>query len=124
MKSRITLLAGLAALLPLLVLLLTTANPANASATITVTTNQDVINGNDSLCSLREAVIAANTDAASGSAAGECMAGNGADTILLLSGTYALAIAGINENASRSGDLDLASPVTITGAGPLTCLVF
>ena len=42
----------------------------------------------------------------------------GNDVILLQSGVYALSIAGINENASFSGDLDLTDSLTIIGAGP------
>lgn len=53
---------------------------AHAATTITVTTNSDVT-ANDGECTLREAIIAANDDAASGAAAGECAAGSGADTI-------------------------------------------
>ena len=40
------------------------------AVTISVTTPTDVVDGNDGLCSLREAVIAANINAASGAAAG------------------------------------------------------
>jgi CSLREA domain-containing protein len=56
--------------------------PASAhSATITVNSTADTA-ANDGACTLREAIIAANTNTASGAAAGECAAGAaGLDTI-------------------------------------------
>src|SRR5262249_29262355 len=39
------------------------------------------------------------------------------NTIKLRSGTYALTIAGANEDAGAAGDLDITNNVTITGAG-------
>ncbi len=58
-------------------------------AVIGVTTTGDVVNGNDGLCSLREAVAAANTNTASGAAAGECIAGGtGADRVVLPAGNW------------------------------------
>lgn len=51
------------------------------AATITVTSTADTA-ANDGVCTLREAIIAANTNTASGAAAGECVAGAaGLDTI-------------------------------------------
>lgn len=89
------------------VLLGVMAGPA-AAATIDVTTTADVI-ANDGQCSLREAVTAANTDTASGSAPGECQAGTpGGNQIVLGSGTYRLS----------SGELDVTSPITLIGQGP------
>jgi Ca2+-binding RTX toxin-like protein len=41
----------------------------------------------------------------------------GADTIVLLPGTYRLTIAGQDENDARSGDLDITESLTIIGAG-------
>lgn len=51
-----------------------------AAATITVNSTSDS-SANDGVCTLREAITAANSDIASGLAAGECVAGSGADTI-------------------------------------------
>jgi CSLREA domain-containing protein len=63
------------------------------AATIEVNTLSDVI-GNDGACSLREAVIAANTNTASGDLVGECAAGAaGLDEIIVPAGTYSLSIA-------------------------------
>ena len=73
------------------------AAPAGA-ATITVSTTGDTI-GDDGVCSLREAVIAANTNAASGATLGECAAGEVAPTVDVINipaGTYTLTIAPIN----------------------------
>jgi CSLREA domain-containing protein len=65
-----------------------------AGSTITVNSTSDVANGTDGLCTLREAIIAANSNTSSGAAAGECLAGSNsdADTIDLtgLTGTITL----------------------------------
>jgi CSLREA domain-containing protein len=92
-----------------------------AASTITVTTTSDLV-ADDGLCSLREAVIAANTDTASGSEPGECLAGNGDDTInfslaLPLPSTFVLTRSGANEDNAATGDLDIMGTLTINGAG-------
>lgn len=53
-------------------------------------------------CSLREAIIAANTVA-------------GADTVKLPAGTYTLSIDGAGENAAATGDLDITDSLTLSG---------
>lgn len=55
--------------------------PLSQAATITVNSTADNV-ANDGACTLREAITAANTDTASGAAAGECAAGSGADDIV------------------------------------------
>ncbi len=50
------------------------------AASITVNSNADT-QADDGVCTLREAIVAANTDTASGATAGECAAGSGADAI-------------------------------------------
>lgn len=55
-------------------------------------------------CSLREAVILANALA-------------GADTVVLGAGMFQLTRAGAGEDAGLTGDLDVAGPLTIQGAG-------
>ena len=54
--------------------------------------------------SLRSAIMAANAQ-------------GGSNTINLPGGTYKLTIAGANEDADRTGDLDITSNLTISGAG-------
>jgi CSLREA domain-containing protein len=89
-----------------------------ASTSIVVNTTEDVKKGNDGRCSLREAIIAANSDKQSGGKPGECAAGSGADTIILPAGAYILSRTDAgNEDASQTGDLDIFSDVTIEGAG-------
>ena len=84
--------------------LLLAAASAAAAATITVSTTTDEVNA-DGDCSLREAVRAANTNAA----VDACPAGSSAaqDTIVLADGAlYELTITGI-EDAALQGDLDI-----------------
>ncbi len=91
--------------------------PVAIARTITVTTTADVV-ANDGRCSLREALTAAATDTASGTAAGECPAGSGADTIVLGAGTYGLSLTGPPDDDNATGDLDItAGTVTVIGAG-------
>ena len=89
--------------------------PARA-ASITVTTTSDEY-GAGAGCSLREAIRAANTNAAFGG----CPAGAaGSDTINLGAGTYQLTIAnagGTNEDGNATGDLDILESLIIQGAG-------
>ena len=82
------------------------------AADIAVTTTVDV-SADDGLCSLREAVEAANTGTASGSLSGECIGGGLADTVTLAAGTYTL----------DAGELDLASPMTLVGDGSGTTIL-
>ena len=95
---------------------LLTATPPRAAhaATITVNTTADE-NGAGANCSLREAITAANTNAAFGG----CAAGSGVDVITLPAGTYQLTLAnvGANEDNNATGDLDILGPLTISGAG-------
>ncbi len=86
-------------------------SPPALASTLTVTTTADELNS-DGDCSLREAVQAANTDAA----VDACTAGSGPDMISLSAGTYALSIIG-REDANAAGDLDITSKVTVKGAG-------
>lgn len=53
---------------------------AKAAGVITVNSNNDTT-ANDGVCTLREAIVAANNDTASGAAGGECAAGSDTDTI-------------------------------------------
>ena len=94
------------------------AAPNAAAATIPVTSTGDTV-ANDGACSLREAVSAANTNTPSGAAAGECPAGSAgptADTVSVGTGSFNLA--GAAEDANASGDLDVGT--NGPGSGPLT----
>ena len=81
------------------------------AATFTVTKTADTNDGTcDADCSLREAVVAANT-------------GTGADQIELGAGVFLVAIPGTGEDAAATGDLDITEEVTIVGAGPALTVV-
>ena len=92
--------------------------PSPAQTTIYVTTTSDAIAADD-LCSLREAVIAANTD----SAVDGCPAGSGADTIVLSAAmTYTLSkdddgSGHQTDFGADNDDLDITSTITIQGNG-------
>ena len=60
--------------------------------------------------SLRSAIMAADAD-------------GGSNTIKLRSGTYTLTIAGANEDASATGDLDITSNLTIKGSGSRSTII-
>lgn len=101
----------------LLVLVLFGLQPAAsvAGSAIVVTTASDVI-ADDGMCSLREAVIAANTDAATSG----CPAGNGADVITFdaaLPAPVHITLQSSNpapdDDSSLTGDLDFAGVVTL-----------
>jgi CSLREA domain-containing protein len=88
---------------------------ALAAGPILVTTTADEYGANPGACSLREAIDAANTNAAFGG----CAAGSpGADTITFgVNGTFRLTIAGRDDDSNATGDLDIAEDLTITGNG-------
>ncbi|MCB8982495.1 MAG: tandem-95 repeat protein [Ardenticatenaceae bacterium] len=87
-----------------------------AHSYIVVNSYLDVKVSNDGKCTLREAVIAANQDKRSGRDSGECAAGHGADTIILPAGVYRLSRTDNgSENASQTGDLDIAGDLVILG---------
>ena len=92
---------------------------ATHATTIAVTTTDDEINA-DGDCSLREAIKAANTNAA----VDACAAGQSdqVDTITVPAGTYTLALAG-NDDNDAVGDLDIRDDVTITGAGAAATII-
>jgi CSLREA domain-containing protein len=98
------------------VVLFAIASVASA-ATVNVNTTTDVV-AVDGLCSLREAITSVNKQAASGNLNGECAAGDGNnDTIIVPSGSYRLALAGIDEDNNATGDLDILANVVLQGAG-------
>jgi len=88
------------------------------AATINVTTTVDGL-VSDGQCSLREAIIAANTD----TAAESCPAGSGDDIISVPTGTYGLTVTGSDEDDGSTGDLDIRASVAIQGAGADNTLI-
>jgi CSLREA domain-containing protein len=88
------------------------------AATIIVSAPADDTTSNGN-CTLREAVIAANTDAA----VDACAAGSGADVITVPAGTYLLTLVGAGEDAAATGDLDVTADVEIQGAGAASASV-
>lgn len=65
----------------LVVVLISSLSRVNAASTITVNSTADD-QANDGACTLREAILASNTDTASGAAVGECVAGSGAGDLI------------------------------------------
>jgi CSLREA domain-containing protein len=77
-------------------------------------------NGGGRSCSLREAIQAADADAAFGG----CPAGGGDDTISLAAGTYGLSIPpGTTGDDKLDGDLDVASQLTISHPGVMPAVI-
>ncbi len=94
------------------------------AATINVDSTFDDLdqapNGN---CTLREAIVAANSN----SAVDGCMAGEPGpgitDVVVVPGGIYTLSIAGSGEDQAQTGDLDLTDSVSIEGAGARDTIV-
>ena len=90
--------------------------PAHGAGPIAVTTTNDTI-ADDGFCSLREAVIAANSD----SSFHDCPGGSGADTIIFDAQlprpvVITLTLTGADEDGAQSGDLDVMGTLAIVGA--------
>jgi CSLREA domain-containing protein len=101
------------------VMRLAVASGSAGAATIVVNTTDDdgLIDGD---CSLREAIMAANTDAVLDA----CPAGSGTDEIIVPAGSYEFAISPDGTpNDGEDGDLDILADVTITGAGAATTII-
>lgn len=95
-------------------LTIASASPAGA-ATINVDTTVDEYAVDNGRCSLREAIYAANNDAAAPASGCEEALGN--DTINLPAGTYVLDEAPAGDDIAVSGDLDITEFVTIVHSG-------
>lgn len=108
--GRFLLVLSLATVLTWITLVALAFPEVAVAAVIPVNTTADELNS-DGDCSLREALVAANSD----SPVSGCPAGSGADTIELPAGTYFLTIAGFAEDAAATGDLDVNSDVTFLG---------
>ena len=96
-----------------------TATPTPAANIFTVTSTADaadadlgdgICDDGASRCTLRAAIMEAN-------------ALPGRNIINLPAGTYNLTIAGIGEDAARTGDLDIAGHLSITGADRATTII-
>jgi CSLREA domain-containing protein len=88
------------------------ASSAGAATVVPDTFADDnTTNGN---CTLREAIQAANANAA----VDGCIPGSAADTIPLAAGTYSLSLPGRHDDAAATGDLDITdrAGLTIRGA--------
>jgi hypothetical protein len=86
------------------------------AATINVTGTGDTLS-NNGVCTIREAIINANNDAATWT---DCAAGSGSDTIVLPAGTITMTIPNTPssfspEELALRGDLDITSSMTISG---------
>jgi len=97
-------------------MLISAAFTSTSAATITVTALNDTLINNGA-CSIREAIINANNDAATWP---DCAAGSGTDDINLPAGVITLSIPNLpsgftDENQCLTGDLDINSPMTING---------
>jgi pentapeptide MXKDX repeat protein len=139
MKSRAELVGRLCTVALCLSLVFTLAlvlggpvGTGQASTTIVVNSTEDEKKGKDGLCTLREAIIAANSDKPSGGRKGECAGGSGADVIILaaapdpVTGTalYTLSRSDSGkEDAASTGDLDIWDDVRITAEGPYDVLI-
>jgi CSLREA domain-containing protein len=91
--------------------------------TIVVSIQTDTVDEGDGKCSLREAVIAANNNKASGIVKGECAAGTGVDTIIVPVGTHRIQIDGADEQRAATGDLDIRESVNLYGAGKASTVI-
>ncbi|MFN7950370.1 MAG: choice-of-anchor Q domain-containing protein [bacterium] len=89
---------------------------STASATLyeVHATADDADQGANGNCTLREAVLAANSNAA----VDACAAGSpGEDTIVLDAASYALTIVGSAEDSAATGDLDVREDLRLAGRG-------
>jgi len=105
---------GLGLILATMWLLGGTPGAVARAATVGVTTLSDGV-VNDGACTLREAIIVANTDTA---ANGCTRSGFGPDVITLTAGVYVLATPGRGDDLGLTGDLDITDTVMLVGAGP------
>lgn len=94
-------------------LTLSAAAAESRAATIRVAAGEVAIGANG-LCSLREAIVNANNNAATHI---DCAAGSGDDTIVLPAGIYTTDQGAAGEDFSVTGDLDFRSNIIINGEG-------
>ena len=97
--------------------------PVAAASNIVVSTTNDVV-ADDGLCSLREAIIAANNN----STYLGCVVGSGDHTIQFDPGlpkpaTFILTLSGSGEDAGLTGDLDFTASMKIVGDGQTNTII-
>ncbi len=100
-----------------ILIFLSAASPA-AAVGITVNSFDDTVIPGDGNCTLREAIINANSD--SDTTAGDCAAGSGPDAIILETGTYALLLA---DESPDSGPLAVWDALTIAGVNAAATVI-
>ena len=92
------------------------AMPVSATTIAVDSTADDFDQGDNGNCTLREAILAANGNAAvDGCAAGQ--PGPEVDLVSLPAGTFVLALGPNGDDAALHGDLDLTDDVEVRGAG-------
>lgn len=103
-----------AVLLSLGMAAIVTAHANAATITVNGTADENSSTPANAVCTLREAILSANTN----TAVGGCAAGAGAsDTVVIPAGTFTLALAGGGEDAGQTGDLDVLGDTVLQGAG-------
>jgi len=90
-------------------------------ATLLGNSTEDNLVAGDGLCTLREAILNANSD--TDTTLGDCPPGGGADLVILPTGTITLALDGTGEDTALTGDLDISDDLTIRGEGADTSIV-
>ena len=112
LRIHVVLYLTLAFILAFAPVLLSWPNVAAAAGnTITVNSTADAADGNDGLCTLREAITAANANTASGATAGECVAGSDTDP-------DTISLAGVAGTITLGSALpNIISELTIVGPG-------
>ena len=103
-------------------LLVSVSATGAAAATLDVNTTADETTSRDHMCSLREAVAAANSP---GTASDCGTADSVSNTIVLAAGTYELSIAPAGADDNATGDLNVTgtTPLTIIGAGTTATVI-
>jgi CSLREA domain-containing protein len=92
-----------------------------AQAVILVDSTLDNLTADDDKCTLREAIMNANSD--SDTTLGDCDPGSGSDTITVPAGTYTLSITGAGEDGNSSGDIDITDHLTLNGDGSISTTI-
>jgi CSLREA domain-containing protein len=87
--------------------------PATVFATTIVVNSSSDAFANDGLCTLREAIVSANTNATSGGAPGECVAGQALPTVDTIA--FAIAGSGVHTIAAASQMPPITEAVKIDG---------